>query len=177
MSAATGSGKTDVRQQRFASSQEFSNLFEAEVPSLFQLAYVLTGERKLAEQCFMTALDACLEAPAVFREWAYRWARRAVIRSAVQLLRERKAFGHSRPTMEPLEFEADEISTLYRIVSLPELERLVYVLAILEGYSKMETAVLLGTSPGDVQEARTQAVLRLSSSPVLNGAVRAASVS
>lgn len=168
---------TNAQPSRFASSEEFGKLFDTEAPSLFQLAFVLTGDRNLAEQCFMTALEACLNAPTVVREWAYRWARRAVIRTAVQLLGRRKGSGHPQSRTEAPEFDAAEVSMLYQILSLPEFERLVYVLSVLEGYSKVETAVLLGRFPRDVQEARTQAVLRLSPAAVRENALGSRSVS
>lgn len=57
---------------------------------------------------------------------------------------------------------------LRRIVSLSEFERLVYVLSVLEGYSKAETAILLGRRVGDVLQARTQALLRVDSPLVQN---------
>lgn len=155
-------------QGRFASSADFRALFEKEAPSLFQLAYLLTAEPDLAEQVFSSALDDCLGAASVSREWASKWARRSVIRRAIQTLRERNASAISNSIGAGPESKSDPTSVLRRIVSLSEFERLVYVLSVLEGYSKAETAILLGKLVGDVLQARTQALLRVDSPLVQN---------
>ena len=47
------------------------------------------------------------------------------------------------------------------ITSLPPFERFVYVVSVLEKYPDRECATLLDCTPGQVIEARTQALLQL----------------
>lgn len=44
------------------------------------------------------------------------------------------------------------------ILALPDFERFVYVLSILEGCSDQECSILLGVSPQQIQETRLRAL-------------------
>jgi hypothetical protein len=39
------------------------------------------------EQCFISGLEECLEGIGVFMEWARLWARRAIIRQAIRMMK------------------------------------------------------------------------------------------
>jgi hypothetical protein len=159
--------RTDVIHSRFASFDEFQSVFVREAPNLFRLAYLLTADWNLAVTSLLCALDDCLTATAVTWEWAITWTRRAVIRSSLRMLREREdaSIRGADVTflgMENNDSDEDLIQGLHQVLSLPEFERLVYILSVLEGYSKLETALLLRRAPIEVIEARTQAIQQVS---------------
>src|SRR5438067_6119487 len=47
---------------------------------------------------------------------------------------------------------------LQRVLALEDLERFVFVMSVLEGYSEKECSLLLGCSPLEVHDARTRAL-------------------
>jgi len=49
-------------------------------------------------------------------------------------------------------------SRLAAILALPDFERFVYVLSVLEGYTDRECGTLLGVSPELIEEARIRAL-------------------
>ena len=51
---------------------------------LYLLSFLLTADRAKAEQCFVPGLDWGSEESAAFRDWAYSWARRIVVRNALR---------------------------------------------------------------------------------------------
>lgn len=53
---------------------------------LYLLSFLLTADRRKAEQCFLTGLEPANEDNAVFRDWMQFWARRIIINNAVRLI-------------------------------------------------------------------------------------------
>jgi hypothetical protein len=53
---------------------------------LFLLSYLLTAELAKAERCFVPALEPAAEDNAAIRDWVHSWARRTVIRDALQII-------------------------------------------------------------------------------------------
>ena len=53
---------------------------------LYLLSFLLTADRAKAERCFVAGLDETVEDNTAFREWAYAWARRAVINNALRII-------------------------------------------------------------------------------------------
>jgi hypothetical protein len=41
--------------------------------SVYQFAFLLTGDREQAEQCFVSRLDNAVKGNLVFKEWARSW--------------------------------------------------------------------------------------------------------
>jgi DNA-directed RNA polymerase specialized sigma24 family protein len=151
-------------KNRFATCEDFRELFIEDMESLYQLSFLLTGNQDEAEQCFLEGLDACLSGISVFREWADVWARRIIIRQALRMRAEhagslRWAPGLvesadegvlSKTSLQRIEFT--------RVLALEDFERSVFVLSILEGYSTQSCALLLGASREEVLEARARAL-------------------
>jgi len=158
--------QTDVpvgNRSDYAVSRDFCRIFAEDLNGLYTLSFLLTAEPSRAEKCFVQALEDCLVAARVFKDWARAWARRAVIQNAVRLL---------QPALEPrpvsvtaLDAEtavaADPSVRLSAIFQLKTFERFVFVMSVLERCSDHEITVLLGCSRRDVIRARSRAMERI----------------
>lgn len=93
------------------------------------------------------------------------WARRVVIRNAINVVMEpgEQSFAGMNCNAEigSVVFSEDDslgqIANLQPILALPDLDRLVFVISILERHSIHDCALLLGRSPRDINEARQRA--------------------
>ena len=86
-------GKRKVRNQEpspYAMRSDFCRIFEKDMNRLYLLSFLLTGDRTIAEQCFVGGLHIAQEGNQVFKEWAESWARRAIIQNATRMMRPRK---------------------------------------------------------------------------------------
>jgi hypothetical protein len=127
--------QTDTRKaDEYAISEDFYRLFKEDVEGLYLLSYMLTADHEKAERCFVGGLEDSVNGNPVYKQWARSWARRQIIQRAIR-------------TIAP---------------DLAALERFVFVMSTLEGYSDQECSILLGCSRGEVITARTQALRRLS---------------
>jgi hypothetical protein len=144
------------RATPYATLTDFVNTFNEEMHSLYLLAFLLTADHDKAEQCLVSAMGECAEGIGVFTEWARSWSRRAVLKSAIQMiipapehadnvsLRNLKASGTPVESHDPFA----------PILLLGSFERFVFVMSTLEGQSDDECAVLLRCSRRDVLIAR-----------------------
>ena len=69
---------------------------------LYLLSFLLTGDRTIAEQCFVGGLHIAQEGNQVFKEWAESWARRAIIQNAIRMIRPLKAADGTHSTAVPV---------------------------------------------------------------------------
>ena len=148
----------------YATNEDFQKVFTEEMKNLYLLSFLLTAHHKKAEQCFVAGLDDCLNGNPVFQEWARIWARRIIVRNAVQMMAPHfgppasvpgtphSASAGDLPSM-PLEY-----APFANVLALEDSERLVYVLSILERYPEEECAALIGVSQHEVREARSHAL-------------------
>src|SRR5246127_5764322 len=72
---------------QYATATDFGEVFTEEMHSLYLLSFLLTADKDKAEQCFIGGLGECLEGMSAFMEWARLWARRAIIRQAIQVIK------------------------------------------------------------------------------------------
>lgn len=161
-------GRRRARNQEpspYAMRSDFGRIFETNMNSLYLLSFLLTGDRAIAEQCFVGGLHIAQEGNHIFKEWAESWARRAVIQNAIRMIRPRKAADgtQSEPDHNTGE-RPTENSEITEIVGLPAFERFAFVMSVLERYSDQECSLLLGCTRGDVAAARTRALEQLGKS-------------
>jgi hypothetical protein len=124
-----------------------------DVVKLYLLAFLLTADKVLAEQCFSDAMDNYVGSTGdAATEWATEPGRIAVIRRAVRLIRPLSKSVYSwshvlgcRPLLSPVHRPFSVIT------SFNAFERFVFVLSVLEGYSVQECAELLECEPGDIE--------------------------
>jgi hypothetical protein len=147
----------------YASSGDFQRIFHEDMNGLYLLSFLLTADHEKAEQCFVSGLEDAVNGNRVFQEWARSWARRVIIKSAVEVINPRPVEGSSHldqvavnslgktlPAEQRVEFTA--------ILGLEPFERFVYVLTVLEGYSAQDCSLLLGCARRDVLAARSRAL-------------------
>jgi len=138
-----------------------------EMQSMYLLSFLLTTDHDKAEQCLVSTIGEVPEGIGVFVDWTRLWARRAVIKHAIDLIVPvpEHAEDVSRISLtEPARW-ADNIP-FAAILLLDAFERFVFVMSILEGQSDEECAVLLRCSRRDVMMARVLALQRQSSTDV-----------
>jgi sigma-70-like protein len=142
----------------YATSDDFRRIFSEEMASLYLLGLLLTADAGKAEQCFVAGIGDSVEGNPVFKEWARSWARRTIIQHAVRMIEPmQETLTVARP--HGLELEP----RLSAILELNPLDRFVFVMSVLEGYSYQDCSVLLGCSRQTAVNARGRALDHLAS--------------
>jgi hypothetical protein len=152
---------------QYTTCEDFCRVFSEELDGLYQLSFLLTGDREKAEQRLLTGLEDCYRARHVFRHGALSWAKRSIIRNAIRELWPRPhrdssfsagpAFRYTGklPNIRGSHFKIEAV------LALEDLERFVFVISVLERYSDRDCAVLLCCSLLELRQARTRAILHV----------------
>jgi DNA-directed RNA polymerase specialized sigma24 family protein len=149
-----------LRGKEYATRKDFEQVFTESMSGLHLLAYLLTADKEKAEECFVGGLADSIRGNPVFREWAHSWSRRSIIKRAISMI---------RPAPEAANLSGDESSITQAassdcltlagsVTSLAPFSRFVFVMAVLEGYSTVECALLLSTTRQSVMNASAQAI-------------------
>jgi DNA-directed RNA polymerase specialized sigma24 family protein len=159
---------------KYASSRDFCELFTKEMNSLYLLGFLLTGDPEKAEQCFVAGLEDSLKGNSVFKEWARSWAKRMIVENAVRIIAPHSNYtGGTAPAVdlnsEPGTVRPDR-ALIEAVLDLPNFERFVFVMSVLEGYSDQDCFVLLGCSLPAISEARVRAYMQVAWAYVQNDA-------
>jgi hypothetical protein len=152
----------DDRLIHDATATDFCEIFTEEMHSLYLLSFLLTADKDKAEQCFIGGLGECVEEIGAFMEWSRLWARRAIIKQAILMMRpapEDKDHWSSISTEGPA--TAPNHEPFAAVLSLCAFERFVFVLSILEGQSDGDCLSLLSCSRREVVIAREFALMFL----------------
>jgi hypothetical protein len=136
----------------YAMPADFCRMFADDVDHLYTLAWLLTADRHKAEQCLVAGLEDCLQANAVFREWAHSWAKRTVVKNAIRIISPSRNQTKTAAGIPEPDTQADAIT------SLKPFDRFVYVLSVLEKYSDRECSMLLERAVEKVVHARIRAL-------------------
>jgi len=163
-----GEGGEDARRNAspnqdttpYADGADFCRIFVEEMDRLYLLSFLLTSEHSLAEKCFVTGLEDSRRGNPVFKEWALFWTRRMIIQGAIKLIRPRPTYNR-KPSPTPAGgsiHATTQPAEIANIVGLPQFERFVFVMSVLERHSFQECSLLLDCSRGDVIAARTWAL-------------------
>jgi len=162
-------GRTDFETTRptYARGGDFCRIFTEDMSSLYRLAFLLTADADTAERCFVEALEECIRANRVFEEWARSWARRAVVQSAIRVTQPTLSgvtpiSGRRTVTLSLAGLEND--TGFAAIFKLDDLERFVFVIVVLEGYSDQDCKILLGRSREQIVRARARAIRNIAAS-------------
>jgi hypothetical protein len=146
----------------YATASDFSRTFTEELHSLYLLSFLLTADHDKAEKCFVSAKGECGDGTGVFAEWASSWARRAILKHAIQMMRPVPENPDSLPQLRRNGFGPSKQNNPFAaIFALGAFERCVYVMSILEGQSEQGCAVLLRCSRRDVIIARVLSLTRV----------------
>ena len=152
----------DERSISYATPIDFSRALTDELHSLYLLSLSLTAGTDKAEKCFVSAIGEYGEGCGVFSEWVCSWARRAVVKHAIRMIKPAPEHPDSLPFFilnGPATSPGN--NTFATIVALGAFERFVFVMSILEEQSEQDCAILLRCSRRDVMIARELALARL----------------
>src|ERR1700722_1784920 len=159
--------KQITKPTQYASSDDFRQVFDEDMNSLYLLSFLLTADQEKAEQCFVSGVEDAVEGNPVFKEWARCWARRVIIVNAVRVINPRPMEENGRSsaatvsnngkTSTPAQVE------IARVFPPEPFERFVYVITVLECYSDQDCSLLLGCARRDVVAARTRAFEQIGS--------------
>ena len=151
-------------ENQYATPEDFRKILDEDLNRLYQLSFLLTADHQKAERCFVASIEDCADENRVFREWARAWTIRIVVENAIRDLSPRptRSNSSSLPSLRTQEstgtagyFDAD------RLIGLPDFDRFVFVLRVLERYPENECALLLGSSRSQIREACTRAIKKL----------------
>ncbi|HKF20765.1 MAG TPA: sigma factor-like helix-turn-helix DNA-binding protein [Candidatus Angelobacter sp.] len=148
----------------YATRKDFQKIFTDDMADLHLLAFLLTADQDKAEECFVSGLEDTIDGNPVFREWARSWSKRAIIKNAIKALA-------PAPGMEPevkedsqaWSVEAEENALISAVTDLCPLDRFVFVMSVLEGYSVHECSALLGQPVQEVTAAKSRALQHMGS--------------
>lgn len=152
-------------QADYAKRADVCEVLERDMKSLYLLAFLLTANHKDAQQCFLSTVEEASTEKAVFKEWARPWVKRCLIKNAIRIVSpaaparssEIRNSWNTAQNAKPGDSEIDAVTQLGR------LDRLVFVMSVLERYSGWECSLLLGCSTKEVAQARMRALGRLPS--------------
>ena len=151
----------------YATDDDFQQLFAKESTSFYRLSLQLTADAEKAERCLNRAMRDCIGRCNISRNFAQVWARRMVIRNAIRLILEIDndiACGtESEFHLQASEYRIEELRESVAVLDLPHLDRLVFVICVLERLSILDCALLLRRSPKDVNDAVERATNRVAS--------------
>jgi hypothetical protein len=162
----------DEKATPYPTVTDFFTTFHEEMHSLYLLSFLLTADPDKAEQCLVSAMGECVEGIGVRMDWARSWTRAAVLKHAIQMINPAPehtdcvSFTSLKRPATPA-----ENNPFAAILLLDTFERFVFVMAILEGQSDEECAILLGCSRRDVMIARMLALKRQSTTDALAGEI------
>jgi len=145
----------------YATNDDFRHLFTTESRSLLLLSLRLTANAERAAECLTRAIRDCYESNAISKLFASVWARRMVIRNAIHLAQHPNSDEDGHFEQVDLQFGEEEQSSA--ILCLPKFDRLAFVICVLERLSVPDCALLLRSTPKDVNEAIVRAVDRITS--------------
>ena len=133
-----------TRAQVYATQDEFCRTFAEEENPLYLLALLLTADASKAEQCFVAGLEDSIQGSRVFKEWVRSWSRRMIIKNAIQLISPAPGQVNGTPHVSDSgAVTLDLGSELTAVLQLAPLERFVFVMSVLEGYSIQDCSILL----------------------------------
>ena len=145
--------------QVYASQDEFCRIFEEDENAIYLLSLLLTADSSKAEQCFVAGLEDSIQGNRVFKEWVRSWSRRMIIKNAIRMISPAPGQVNGAPHVSDSDaVELDLGSALTAVLQLAPLERFVFVMSVLEGYSLQECSILLNCSKQDVAITQTRAL-------------------
>lgn len=153
------SNSSDSASQ-YSSREHFCRVFFENLDGLYQLSFLLTGDEENAHQCFVAGFEDSAKANNVFKEWAHSWAKRAIIRNAIAILRPQPNDAGSSQSASvaseksKLRIIRDGHLEIDSVLALENFERIVFVMTVLERYSDKDAALLIGCSVEEVRTAR-----------------------
>lgn len=145
-----------TKNESTSQGNSYCSLPKQETTRLYMLSLMLTADVDSAESCLVSGLSECMSMRPSLSEWTNGWARRVLVQNAIQL-------------MQPAADRDQQVVScnlrlkpaLHAVMRLKNLERFVFVLSVLEGYSDRECAVLLGPSAREIMAVKVRSLENL----------------
>jgi len=148
--------------RHYATDEDFQRLFETEITDLFRLSLQLTADSEMAERCLILAMRECFGRTDIGRDFLRIWARRMLIQNAIRQVLgiDNDSGSHTGRDLhlQPTRYGIEELRESIAVLELPNFDRLVFVICVLERLSILDCALLLRRSPKDVSEAIVRAM-------------------
>jgi DNA-directed RNA polymerase specialized sigma24 family protein len=152
----------DTLRAQYAQPFDFCQAFDKDMKSLFLLAFLLTGNRDVALQCFAETVEAATKSGSVFRASIGRWIKRCMIKTAIRtVFAGSNSANESRKQSTGMRGDPELQDVIATVTSFERSERFVFVMAILEGYSDRDCSLLLNCSTEQVIQLKNRALHRL----------------
>jgi len=154
-----GNRLSTTRVQLYATQDEFCRIFAEEENALYLLALLLTADASKAEQCFVAGLEDSIQGNRVFKEWVRSWSRRMIVRNAIQMISPAPGqVNGAPPVSDSGTVTLDLGSDLTAVLQLAPLERFVFVMSVLEGYSIQDCSIFLNCTRQYIEIAQAGAL-------------------
>ena len=152
------------RHAECATRSDLCQIFERDAQPLYLLAFLLTANHASAEQCFVAGLEDAVKENAVFKEWAHSWSRWIVIRNAIRIVFATTVQNDEKRDMWlNARSDTQASAAMDAVARLAPLERFVFVMSLLEGYSDRKCCLFLSCTLESLMRARIQALRKLPS--------------
>ena len=143
----------------YAGHNDFCHVFKRDMKALYLLAFLLTGNHKESEQCFVDTIEEAFKKQAVFKDWVESWVRRSLIKNAIHVVSPSTARnGEKRDLWGVRQGDTQRECEIDTVTKLDPLERFVFVMSILEHHSDWECARLLGCKMDEVAQLQMKAL-------------------
>jgi RNA polymerase sigma-70 factor (sigma-E family) len=149
------------------SDEEFTELVHASWPALYRTAYLMLGDRDLAEDLVQTALAKTYASWGRVRDVgaARGYARTTMVNTAASWFR-KKGWRNEHPTETLWDQTYDQDPSvrptiMHALAQLPPRQRAVVVLRYYDDLSIADTAKALGCAEGTVKSQTSDALTRL----------------
>ena len=153
-------------EHQYATREDFRKILDEDLNRLYQLSFLLTADRQMAERCFVASIEDCANENRVFRAWARAWTKRVIVENAIRELKPRPSRSNSCSLPSHRNQQSSSPTghlTADTLLGLADFERFVFVLCVLERYRKNDCILLLGCSASQLREAWTRAIQTLAS--------------
>ena len=152
------------QQAEYATQADFCRAFARDIEHVYLLAFLLTANHQDAEKCFVIALEE-IPIATVPKDCVSPWIRRRLIKAAIGSIL-RQPSDDQRPHDEWWGARSTAATLINAVTRLPSLERFVFVMSLLEGYSIKQCCLLLDCSEHAVIKTKIRALQEL---PLLQG--------
>ena len=146
----------------YAQLADFCEVLRKDMKPFYLLAFLLTANHKNAEQCFASTVEKGCKENRVFKPWVRSWIRRCLIEEAIHTVF--SCSGRTGEQQREVRGDPRVSNVVNAVTALPALERFVFVMSVLEGYSSRECSLLLKCAMNTVIELRVRALCRLAAS-------------
>lgn len=141
----------DGLQTEYVGVAKYGLIFIDQMNCLYLLAFLVTADRHIAEECFRRALDEYVESRGGFLNWVHKEGRVAVLLHAIQAIKPVARQAYSWILSEAVSPMPSRVHQPFAaITSLSAFERFVFVMATIEGLSEEDCACLLDCSIQEV---------------------------